>query len=295
VIAAIECAGAPRDLGLDQGRACRGSLREAFQRSPLRERWPLPLDAAHARLARDLKRHFPHLAESLAGLAAGAGVPERWLVRRLADELVAPRASRVVASAGAAGALLAVDCTGPWIARRSRPEGGFVCLELARPWLAACFAGVNEAGLAVVAAPGGGAPGACVAPAALLAQDCLQRFAKVESALDWCVGRPAGSSAALLLAGAGGELAGVEIRAGSRRLLHPEGALLAWSNAGDAGAELAKALREAAPATAAALARVLAPSAAAVLDPAARRLTVLAGGEPDWVSLQEGDVGSGVQ
>ena len=294
MIAAIECAGAPRDLGLDQGRACRGPLREAFEASPRHERWPLPLSAAHARLARDLKRHFPHLAESLAGLAAGAGVPERWLLRRLAEELAAAQAARAVACAVAAGALLAVDGCGRWIARRSRPEGGFACLELARPWLVAAFAGVNEAGLAVVAAPGSGAPGACAAPAALLAQDCLQRFAKLESALDWCCGRPAGHAAALLFADSCGELAGVELRAGSRRLLHPEAGLLAWADAGGANAELAKALREAAPATAGGLARVLAPAGAlglavAVLDPRARRLGVLPAtnphGEPDWLSL----------
>jgi hypothetical protein len=291
VIAAIECEGAPRDLGLDQGRACRDWLRREFERSSLAERWPLPQGSAHTRLARDLKRHFPHLAEASAGLAAGAGVPERWLLRRLAEELVAPRESRAIASLAAAGALLAIDCDGPWIARRSRPEGGFACLELARPWLVAAFAGLNEAGLAVVAAPGRGTAGACAAPAALLAQDCLQRFARVESALDWCCGRPAGHAAALLLADAHGELAGVEIRAGRRRLLHPEAAQLAWSGA---GAELAKSLREAAPATPSALARVLAlpagvDRAAAVLDPAARRLGVVSAaspdGEPDWLSL----------
>lgn len=282
----IECAGAPRDLGLDQGRACRASLRGAFQRSPLRERWPLPQGAAHARLARDLKRHFPHLAESLAGLAAGARVPERWLVRQLADELAARRESRAVAGATADGALLAVDCAGPWIARRSRPEGGFACLELARPWLVSTFAGVNEAGLAVVAAPSRSAPGACAAPAALLAQDCLQRFASAQAALEWCLVRPAGHAAALLLADASGELAGVEIRAESRRPLHPEGGLLAWAAGGDSCADLSKVLREAAPATASALARVLAPAAAAaVLDPAARRLAVLSGDEMDWLSF----------
>jgi len=294
VIPAIECAGAPRDLGLDQGRVCRASLREAFARAPWRERWPLPLGAAHARLARDLKRHFPHLAESLAGLAAGAGVSERWLVRRLADELATPREARAVACAAAAGALLAVDCSGRWIARRSRPEGGFACLELARPWLVAAFAGFNEAGLAVVAASGSGAPGACAAPASLLAQDCLQRFAKVESALDWCCGRPAGHAAALLFADSRGEVAGVELRSGSRRRLYPEAGLLAWADAGGAGAELAKALREAVPATPAGLARVLAPSApagfgVAVLDPSARRLGVLPSASPDvetdWLSL----------
>jgi len=293
VIAAIECEGAPRDLGRDQGRACRGSLREALARSPLLERWPLPLGAASARLERDLKRHFPHLAESLAGLAVGAGVPSRWLVRRLADELAAgSRGARAAASALGAGALLAVDCDAPWIARRSRPEGGFACVELVRPWLVAAFAGVNEAGLGVVSVPANGAAGACSAPAALLAQDCLQRFAKVESALDWCSGRPAGQGAALLFADARGELAGVEIRAGVSRVLRPDAALLAWADDPAAGAELAKSVREAAPVTPLGLARALAPAGrsergVAIVDPVARRLGVLCAldGEPDWLAL----------
>jgi hypothetical protein len=294
VIDAIECAGAPRDLGLDQGRACRESLREAFQRSPRRERWPLPLGAAHARVARDLKRHFPHLAESIAGLAAGAGVPERWLVRRLVAELVAPRRARVVACTSPAGPLLAIDGSGSWIARRSQPEGGFACLELARPWLVAACAGINEAGLAVVASSGSAVQGACSAPAALLAQDCLQRFARVESALDWCCGRPAGGSAALLFADSRGELAGVELRGDSRRLLHPESGVLACDDAGGGSWQLAKALREAAPASPAGLARAFSPAAAsgcaaAVLDPGMRRLGVLSAGaadrEPEWLAL----------
>ena len=293
MIAAIESEGAPRDLGLDQGRACRASLREALANSGPTQRWLLPLGASEARLERDLKRHFPHLAESLAGLAAGAGVPARRLVRRLADELArGPRGARAVASGLGAGAWLAVDCAGSWIARRSRPEGGFTGVELVRPWLVAAFAGVNEAGLAVVALPASGAAGPCSAPAALLAQDCLQRFGRVESALDWCSGRPAGHGAALLFSDARGELAGVEIRAAARRVLRSDAALLAWADDPNAGAELAKALRQAAPATAAALAQALAPErppgcVTVIVDPAARRLGLLpaAGAEPDWLAL----------
>jgi hypothetical protein len=294
VIAAIESEGAPRDLGLDQGRACRAALREALESSGPTLRWLLPLGASEARLARDLKRHFPHLAESLAGLASGAGVPERWLVRQLANELASgSRGARAVASGlGGAGALLAVDCAGSWIARRSRPEGGFACVELARPWLVTAFAGVNEAGLAVVALPANGAAGACSAPAALLAQDCLQRFSKVESALDWCCGRPAGHGAALLFSDARGELAGVEIRAAARRVLRADAALLAWADDPNAGAELAKCLRQAARTTAAALAQALAPArppdcATVIVDPVARRLGLCpaSGAEPDWLAL----------
>ena len=103
-----------------------------------------------------------------------------------------------------------------------------------RPWLVAAFAGVNEAGSPSWRLPASGAAGPCSAPAALLAQDCLQRFSKVESALDWCSGRPAGHGAALLFADARGELAGVEIRAAARRVLHPDAALLAWADDPDA-------------------------------------------------------------
>jgi hypothetical protein len=293
VIAAIECEGAPRDLGLDQGRASRAVLREAFERSPASERWPLPFRPGPARLARDLKRHFPHLAELLAGLAAGAGVPAGWLVRRLAGELASgSRGTRALASGLGANALLAVDCAAPWIARRSRPEGGFACAALVRPWGVAAFAGVNEAGLAVVALPGAGAPGPCSAPGALLAQDCLERFSKVESALDWCSGRPAGQGAALLFGDARGELAGVEIRGAARRVLRPDAAYLAWADDASVGAELAKSLRQAAPADAAALARTLADGrppgcATAIVDACARRVGVLGAhaGEPEWLAL----------
>jgi hypothetical protein len=291
VTRAIECAGAPRDLGLDQGRACRESLREAFRRSPWRERWPLWPGAADAQIARDLKRHFPHLAESLAGLATGAGVPERWLVRQLASELAASRRARVAACVAPAGPLLAIDGAVPWVARRSRPEGGFACLELAPAWQVAACAGVNQAGLAVVASSGSGPPGACSAPGALLAQDCLQRFARVESALDWCCGRPAGGTAALLFADARGELAGVELRGSRRRLLHPEAGVLAWGEPESEAARLAKSLREAAPASGEALAGALgmpaAGGAAAVLDAGARRLAVRSNGEPApaWLTL----------
>jgi hypothetical protein len=195
----------------------------------------------------------------------------------------------VAGCAAPGGPLLATVFEGRWIARRSRPEGGFVCLELARPWLVSACAGVNDAGLAVVAASGIAAPGPCSAPAALLAEDCLQRFARVESALDWCCGRPAGGAAALLFADARGELAGVELRGSGRRLLHPEAGVLAWSEPESEAARLAKSLREAAPASAEALARALgAPAdcgAAAVLDPGARRLAIGSGDDREPASL----------
>jgi len=293
VIAACECEGAPRDLGLDQGRACGVQLRDALARSPRAERSWLPLHGDDARIARDLKRHFPHLAETLDGLAIGARVPARWLVRRLARDLAqGARGARAAGCASAAGALLALDAAAPFIARRSRPEGGFACLALARPWAVSAFAGVNEAGLALVAAPASGGPGRWHAPGALLAQECLERFAKVESALDWCSGRPSGYGAALVFADARGELAGVALRGGERRVLRPEAARLAWADAASEGSELAKRLCEAAPGDAGALAGVLAAggptgSAIALVDPVARRVGVAAGrgAAIDWLAL----------
>jgi hypothetical protein len=287
----LECAGAPRDLGFDQGRACGATLRAAWRASPRLERWPLALGAAERRLGRELSRHFPHLAESLAGLAGGAGVPRSWLLRRVAGAAPpGPGRETAVASAVGTAGLLAASQDGPWIVRRSRPEGGHAAVELARPWQVAASAGVNETGLAVVAVAGRGADGRAGAPACLLAQDCLQRFSTLDAALDWCRVRPAGGVAGILLADARGELAGIDLRGGARRILRPEQGLLVWADDGAACVELGKRLLEAAPAAPDALAAVLrAPGCVAgecvVVDAGARRLGVFAGDAPGWHAL----------
>jgi hypothetical protein len=249
---AVECEGAPRDLGFDQGAACAGVLRATRAAQRLLERTTRGSDAA---LARDLRRHFPRQAEILAGISAAAGVPRAWLERMLARELAAAESAPAGSWAVAAGAaltagagLVARSLAGARIVRRRRPEGGFRSVEVTRPWLGTALAGVNERGLAAAAleAPGG-AVGECAAPAALLIQDCLERFESLDAVLDWCTGRPGGGAATLLLADAAGEVAGVEIAGAARRVLRPaEGLLLAGEDASQAG-ERAKRLREAAP------------------------------------------------
>jgi hypothetical protein len=89
---------------------------------------------------------------------------------------------------------------------------------------------VNEAGLAL-AVSGGARPGACRAHAALLGRDCLERFEGVESALAWCLGRPAAPGAAILFADSRGELGGVELSASARQVRRPEGGLLVLGSA----------------------------------------------------------------
>ncbi len=274
--APIECEGAPRDLGLDQGRACADALRVRFGARPWWERLRLRAGLAgaeRARLLRDLRRHFPHQSESLAGVAVGARVPTGWLVQELAQEPAGGEAARPFAVAIDHGcALLARGLRGEWVARRSRPEGLFASIEVTRPGLTAALAGVNERGLAVAAMGARGTTERCAAPAWLLAQDCLERFDATPAALEWCLGRPGGGRATVLLADARGELAGVEFADTERRVLRPsEGLLVSGGRAG----ELAKALREAAPLDAPALARRIEGEAVA-LDPRERRL--VAGG-----------------
>src|SRR5512134_3669726 len=93
----VSCAGAPRDLGLDQGRACRDAVRADARAlgwdedggwlGALRGRpGPRPPRA----LSRDLARHFPHLDERISGLAAGAGLPREALLVLLEEELGDP-------------------------------------------------------------------------------------------------------------------------------------------------------------------------------------------------------------
>jgi hypothetical protein len=235
----IECEGAPRDLGLDQGRACADALRVRFGTQPWWQRLRLragPAGSEPARLRRDLQRHFPHQWESLAGLAVGARVPTGWLVQELARELVGADAALPVGVAIDPGrALLARELGGEWVVRRSRPEGLFASVEITRPCLTAALAGVNERGLAVAAVGRRGATERCAAPAALLAQDCLERFEAIPAALEWCLGRPGGGCATVWLADARGELAGVECAGAERRVLRPcDAGTLAQRIEGDA-------------------------------------------------------------
>ncbi len=273
--APVECEGAPRDLGRDQGQACTASLREAFAAEPFHRRVRLRLGSASrsaTELSRELLRHFPRQAETLAGIAATAGVPLAWLAElqhREASPLQAPLAAAASGELARSGAILGCEIAGQWIVRRSRPEGGFRSVELTRPWLAHALLGVNEAGLAAAVSSGGSTPGGAGAerpssgrallPAAPLATDCLQRFATLEACLDWCTARPGDGPATLLFADASGEIAGVEFAAasearsepeaseghrGRRRVLRSAEGWLAAGGSRDAREWLAKTLRE---------------------------------------------------
>jgi hypothetical protein len=282
----IECTGAPRDVGLDQGRACRPGLAVGFASLPPWRRWALSLgrsDRLTALAARDLRRHFPHQAEVLEGLARGAGVPRAWLAQRLARAHAAEAEAagiwgvEAVASGDPQTPLLARGVDGDWILRRVRPDGGFAALELARSWLPSALAGVNDRGLAVVCVPGAAGTGECAAPALLLGRDCLQQFDSVGAALEWCEGRPAGGRATLLAADAGGEVAAVEVAGADRRVRRADGGLLVMAPA-ERGAATEKSLRAASPVAPEAVVRALtagsATRACVVLDPAERRLGV---------------------
>ena len=272
--APVECEGAPRDLGRDQGRACAAALREGFAAEPLLRRWRLRLGRASGsatQLRREHMRHFPRQAETLAGMASASALPAAWLAELQLREL--RRAQALLAAAASAelsrgGAILGCALAGQWIVRRSRPEGGFRSVEVTRPWLAHALLGVNEAGLAAVVSSGAPADGRTGAerpssgrtqlPAAPLATDCLQRFATLEACLDWCSARPGEGPAALLFADASGEIAGIEFTASGarnepkasgvlvpdhRRVLRSAEGWLAVGGSRDAREQLAKALR----------------------------------------------------
>jgi len=223
----VRCAGAPRDLGLDQGRACRDELRadahaHGFAAAvDLRSRWcALRRDDSPARtaFARDLARHFPHLAERVAGLAAGAGVAPAALMEALATELDAPAPNALRCEGGEAGAALELRVASPWpltgfVVRECTPDGGYPNLSFSRPAHVGGLAAVNDRGLAGVAIPLA-APAhdeRCVAPGLLLLDQCIERLDTVEKALDWCEHRPGGGRALLVFRDAAGASAALEI------------------------------------------------------------------------------------
>lgn len=256
----VDCEGAPRDLGGDQGRACREALRALCAGRGVATRVADALgrlDAGSARALRDLRRHYPHQWEWLEGLASGARLPLPALARAMLAALAEPAPAALVALEGERriAALAPADAR----VRRARPEGRFASLELTRPALTTALLGVNEAGLAVGATPAAApARSGCAAPSALLVRDCLERFASVEAALEWCLGRPAAGAGAVALVDATGALAGVVLSGRERRVVRAVDGALAL---GARRAEVAKALG--APSGDAALARALARGAAA--------------------------------
>jgi hypothetical protein len=293
VIALVECAGAPRDLGFDQGVACGSALRGRGAGAPAR--------LADPRVDRDLWRHFPHLAERSAGLARGARVGRQSLVASLERELRGAEAASAgglalgidPARSGGAGLLVRgfeAPAARDLCLRRSRPDHGLVSLEVTLPWLVASLAGVNEAGLAATAVSlSCPEPGPCAAPALLLVQDCLARFDSTQTAVEWCLRRPAGGRASLLFADARGAQLGVLVDGARRRVLAPEDGLLAAADPSSQAVALVKACRDAPVLDGVALSRIRSDAADGLvwLDPVGRRLGRLAGpasaAEPDGV------------
>lgn len=236
----VACEGAPRDLGLDQGVALRSEVRRGLRRlvgGRLRRR-----SGCHdwRGVGRDLERFYPHLFERTVGLERGARVSRRALTVALARELGDAEDGVLRLSGGSAlgavpartgrGALIARSFDFPrtpelpLVLRRSRPEGGYLSLDVTLPFLAPSLAGVNEHGLAatVTTIPSGAAHRReCAAPALALVQECLQRCDRVEKAVEWCRARPAGGRASLLLADAYGALVSVVVEGEQRRVSEP--------------------------------------------------------------------------
>ncbi len=228
-------------------------------------------------VARDVARYYPQLFERTAGLARGAGIRRLRAAQLLARELALPGdlSAGEVPGEGSAGSDRLSGGTafgaggsrsrhGTLLARSfelpregaprihlrcSRPEGGYASVEAFVPPLAGGLAGVNERGLAVLATtvPSSGEDARPRCPALLLVQECLQRFDTAEAAAEWCLARPAGGRASVLLADASGTLLGVVLRGARRQLRDPDQGLLLALARIDARTALEKRLRGGAP------------------------------------------------
>ena len=294
----VRCAGAPRDLGFEQGEAARAVIRAALPRGHAARVRNLVPGGRVRRVARDLERFFPHHSERMQGLSLGAGVPERALWGTLAELLAGDGGLGVaVSSAGAPGALVArsLACAADaLVIRESTPDNDYRSVELAPAASPAAWIGVNEHGLAATATALPALDAVlegCAAPAQLLVQDVLQRFDTVEKAADWALRRPAGGQASLLLADASGRIAKIEVEGRARRQAGAgEPALLGLGYA-LAVAALDKALAESRDQDAKSLARLLAeaplqPELVAVADPVGRRLGIArAGAALEWHAI----------
>lgn len=303
----MRCAGAPRDLGWDQGRAARAEILEAAGAASQRHGRGLlaalaPAEPAQRALRRDLLRHFPHLGERAIGLSRGAGLGLGPIVRLLAERGGSPGVALAAAPERSGGGALLVralartgsGAAGLWV-RRGAPDNDFRSVEAVLPWGIAAVAGVNEHGLAATAlcVPAPARDFArCAAPASLLVQECLQRFRSLEAAVEWCQRRPAGGQAEILLADARGEVAGVRITGQGRDVLRARDGLLVAAAAEPASQVLSKDCAQEARLDPARLGELAARAASAravavVVDPQARSIAIQGPGEPlAWQAVE---------
>jgi hypothetical protein len=246
----IECAGHPRDMGLDQGRACRADVRDQVKRAGLpvaRSPW-LSLAAFTSGVVRgsgagrETVRHFTHLSERIDGLARSAAVSVDSLLdlhiraasQGAGTEILYEDAHSLAGCGldGVSGATVVRSLPGSagahWVVRRSRPEVGFSSVEVTLPWLVTAVTGVNEAGLCVSFVPVGStvevAPEA--APSILLVQECLQRFDSIQACIEWCRSRPVSGDGTLHLADASGGLSAVSFVGTECTVAAPEDGLM---------------------------------------------------------------------
>jgi len=265
----ISCEGAPRDQGLTQGALFRNEIRDWVARlggdahrsflSALRPLTSGPVLGTG--VGREVLRHHPHMAERTDGIARGARLPLSSLMELLIPgrnqaPISGPAASDAVAHAallsGADGGTLlrelpahaAPGCR--FLLRHSVPEVGFRSVEVTLPWQASCVAGVNERGLAIAIVPEPECtPSYSFAPPAiLLVQDCLQRFADLDSALEWCAERPSAPGVSIAISDASGECAAAVLTADGCRVRRsaPDQATLVCGGSSDSRAEIAKRL-----------------------------------------------------
>ena len=287
MIQLIECEGAPRDLGFDQGTHCRAALNAAYRSQ---SRWQrarfrlLPESDSCRQVRLEIRRFYPQQAEMMEAMARASRVPVSWLIAVLAgDRRSAPPADALVLAAASAvtdrGGLLARSLPADAILRRSRPESGFRSIELTQPWRIAPLAGVNEAGLAVACLPnsGGVAGSQDAAPAALLAHDCLRRFDSLDGAIDWLLVRPGGGKSMLVLADHSGEIAGVSVDGDERKLFRPADGLIIQTGGHARQAEFEKGLRAASPLLGSDLGRFFGLPLV-VVEPSRRLIGLLGGG-----------------
>ncbi|NRA07822.1 MAG: hypothetical protein HRU02_06645 [Myxococcales bacterium] len=196
---------------------------------------------ARSALLGDLRRHFPHQAEQLEGIARGAGVGLRALAAEWLRCLREPMFAVAAICEGSAQLYAALPADA--VLRHSLSEGRFETDEYCRPSLTAPLLGVNEAGLAV-AVLGCFAPEGRTAPGALLARDCLERFEEVEAALAWCRVRPGAAGHALLFADARGGLCAVDRRGAVAERVAPEAGLICLGVSPEVSAALREALAD---------------------------------------------------
>ena len=253
----VVCHGTQKQMGFQQGEACRDHIIAAVDTCTRLEQFRVDMPSWMPRwlflmigkmksrmlLERPLGRDYPEMRARLHGIARGSRVGSGTIYLANAIEAILSSVGKRVAVPPMACSAIAargrrvtsnepiltrnfdyLSVVQPYmILRRMNPRSGFRSIEFTVAPLVGCVDGMNEKGLCIAYdyayTTDYGAPSGTVG---MLISSALERCATVDEAVKFMGNQPRFGGALLMLADAGGDIASLELSGNHHQVRRPE-------------------------------------------------------------------------